>query len=38
VLSLILTPPAKKGKRGTKAPRKTGAARAPCSASARGRV
>jgi hypothetical protein len=37
VLSLIPTPPAKKEKWGAKAPRKTSAARAPCSASARGR-
>jgi hypothetical protein len=35
-LPLILVPPAKKGKRGAKAPRKTGAAQAPCSASGRG--
>jgi hypothetical protein len=37
VLPLILAPPAKKGKRGAKAPRKTGVARAPCSTSIRGR-
>jgi hypothetical protein len=36
VLPLILAPLAKKGKRGAKAPRKTGVARAPRSASARG--
>jgi hypothetical protein len=35
-LPLILAPPAKKGKRGAKAPRKAGAARAPRSASVRG--
>jgi hypothetical protein len=37
VLSLILVPLAKKGKWGTKAPQKTGAARAARSASTRGR-
>jgi hypothetical protein len=36
-LPLILAPPAKKGKHGSKAPRKTGTARAPCSASGTGR-
>jgi hypothetical protein len=36
-LSLILAPPTKKGKWGTKAPRKTGVVRAPRSASIRGR-
>jgi hypothetical protein len=35
-LPLILAPPTKKGKRGAKALRKTGTARAPCFASARG--
>jgi hypothetical protein len=36
VLPLFLVPPTKKGKRGAKALRKTGAARALCSASGRG--
>jgi hypothetical protein len=36
VISLILVPPAKKGKRDSKAPRKTGVARAPCSTCVRG--